>query len=215
MRLKKVKFKRTTSIAEPLDAVLERIRLTHQIDCFIVAWDLVPPWDKSARMCRWDETLTLFEGLSLSDKLDSPFRDFAAARFHEMSHRIRPSARSKVPKPVDGGVLAVCVDPLFESIFMDERAMKQALGVGGKRITGWPIGWDRDNVDASEVIGTAVDAAREAVPSAKVFRRIHQGYETLKTEWGIHFIQSGAFDVSIKRHPLGKRLAEIGRKPAK
>jgi hypothetical protein len=215
MRLKNTPLRKTTSVAEPLDAVLERLRITHNIDCFVVTWDLIPLWDKQAKMCRWTETLALYEGLSLSDKLDPRFRDFAANRFKEMRQRARPSARSVVPQLVSGGVFAVCVDPLFESVFMDERAMKHSLGISGKRTKGWPSGWDRGNVSASEVIGAAVDAAREAAPSNKVFRKIRQGYETLKTEWGIHFIESRAFDDSLKQHPLGKRLAEIGGPPKK
>ena len=209
MTLKKTALRRTTAIAEPLDAVLERVRVTHNIDCFVVVWDLVPPWDKQAQMCRWTETLGFYEGLSLSDTLDARFRDFAAARFNEMRQRVAPSAREQVPKLVRGGVLAVCVEPLFESVFMDERAMKGSLGIARKHAKGWPAGWDSGNANASEVIGAAVDAGRDAKPPSLVFRRIRQGYETLKTEWGIHFIQSRAFDNSLRRHPLGKRLAEI------
>jgi hypothetical protein len=209
MRLKKVKFRRTTATREPLDAILERERLAHNIDCFVVVWDLVPPWDKQAQLCRWNETLGLYEGLSLSETLDERFRSFAAARFTEMSQRAQPGARTHAPKLVRGAVLGVCVDPLFESVFMDERAMKKALGISGKRARGWPPGWDDGNATASEIIGAAVDAGRDIMPPGPIFRKIRQGYETLKTECGIHFVQSGAFDNTLRRHPLGTRLAEI------
>jgi hypothetical protein len=209
MRLKSTNLRPTTAIAEPLDAVLERLRRVHCIDCFVIAWDLVPPWDKQKAVCRWTETLGLYEGLSRSDVLDQRFRDFAGNRFREMRQRYRPSARTMVPRLVPGGVVAVCMEPLFESVFMDERAMKRSLGIVGRRTKGWPSGWEQENVRASEVIDDAVDAARHTVPLPPVFRRIRQGYETLKTEWGIHFVQSRAFDRSLRRHPLGIRLAEI------
>jgi hypothetical protein len=209
MRLKSVHLKRTTAISEPLDLVLERLRRAHNIDCFVVAWDLVPPWDKEAPVCRWNETLGLYEGLSTSNALDERFRDFATTRLREMRRRGRPDARSVVPQLVPGSVVAVCMEPLFESVFMDERAMRRCLGIVGRRTKGWPSGWERENVRASEVIEAAVDAARHTVPLPPVFRRIRQGYETLKTEWGIYFVQSRAFHRSLVHHPLGRRLAEI------
>lgn len=209
MRLRQTKLKRTTSIAEPLDQLLERLRQGHRIDCFVVAWDLVPPWDKQAPVCRWEETLGLYEGLSLSNALERPFRDFAAKRFKEMRRREFPGARPSVPQIEAGSVLAVCMEPLFESVFMDERAMRRSLGIVGKRTRGWPTGWDTKNVRASDVIEAAVDAARGSSPLPQVCRRIRQGYETLKTEWGIHFVKSGAFDGALADHPFGKRLAEI------
>jgi hypothetical protein len=210
MKLKQTNLRRTTAIAEPLDAVLERLRQSHNIDCFVVVWDLVPPWDKQVEMCRWTETLAFYEGLALSETLDRTFRDFAAGRFGEMSRRATPKARRNTPRLVRGAVLAICVEPLFESIFMDERAMKVSLGVIGKRTRGWPGGWEQRNPNASDVIGAAVDVARDTKPAPQVFRRIPQGYETQKTEWGIYFLQSRAFDESLRRHPLSVRLAEIG-----
>jgi hypothetical protein len=213
MRLTQTNLRRTTAIAEPLDQVLERYRRIHDIECFVIAWDLVPPWDKQAPVCRWNETLGLYEGLSLSSFLDRPFRDFAANRFREMRQRVRPSVRSGPPQIEAGGVLAVCMEPLFESIFMDERAMRRSLGIVGKRTRGWPSGWEKDNVRAVEVIEAAVDAARGSVPLPPVFRRIRQGYETLKTEWGIHFMQSRAFDRALTINAVGKRLAEIRPAP--
>lgn len=209
MRLRNTPLRRTTSIAEPLDYVLERHRKTHKIDCFVIVWDLVPPWDREAPTCRWNETLGLYEGLSLSTTLDSSFRNFVAARYDEMTQRARPNTRSMVPQLVPGAVLAVCVEPLFESVFMNEPAMKRCLGLRGIRAKGWPAGWNRRNTSATKVLEAAVDAARDAAPNNPAFRRIRQGYETLKTEWGIHFVQSGTFDHELQSHPLGKRLAEF------
>lgn len=209
MRLQKMPLKPTTSIAEPLDEILERHRLTHGIDCFVIVWDLLPPWDKAAPLCRWNETLSLYEGLSLSSHLDATFRKYAADRFQEMSQRKRPNFRPRVPKAIQGSVLAVCVEPLFESVFMDELAMRKCLGVRGIRTQGWPSGWSRGNARASRVVAEAIDAARDAAPTKPVFRRIRQGYETLKTEWAIHLFQSRLFDNELKGHPLGTRLNEV------
>ena len=211
MRLKKVALRRTTSIAEPLDDILERLRKSHQIDCFVVVWDLVPPWDRAAATCRWNETLGLFEGLSLSKSLDEPFRHYAATRFQEMSNRNSPRNRPRLPTIVRGAILAVCVDPLFESIFMNETAMRQSLGIRGTRVDRWPAKWEAWDRNASNVVASAVDAARGAAPNRPVFRGIRQVYDTLKSEWGVHFLQSGYFDTELRRHPLAKRLAEFRR----
>ncbi len=170
-----------------------------------------------AEMCRWTETLGFYEGLSLSDTLDARFRNFAVSRFNEMRQRVQPSVRQQAPRLIRGAVLAICVDPLFESVFMDEGEMKQSLGIKGRRAKGRPSGWDCENTGASEVIGAAVDVGRDTKPPSPVFRKIRQGYETLKTEWGIHFLESRAFDNSLRRHPLGRRLGEIqiAPKPSK
>src|SRR5262249_28069318 len=143
------------------------------------------------------------------EELDIRFREFAERRFNEMRNRPEPRARPSLPELRPGGVIAVCIEPVFESIFMDERAMRKALGLHGTRTKGWPSGWSVQNVHANDVVGAAVDAARDAGTGNALFRRIRQGYETQKTEWGIHFLQSGAFTAAIKCHPLGKRLAEI------
>jgi hypothetical protein len=209
MKLKNTALKRTTSIAEPLDCILERHRKRHMIDCYVIVWDLVPPWDREAETCRWNETLGLFEGLSLSESLDDSFRTYAAARFEEMSNRNSPGERRTIPGLIPGAVLAACVEPLFESIFMNERAMKRCLGVRGTRAKGWPTGWETWNTNASGVVASAVDAARDAAPTNPLFRRIRQGYETLKSEWGIHFLQTGFFNEGLRSHPLGRRLAEF------
>ncbi|MBI5909359.1 MAG: hypothetical protein HY848_05350 [Betaproteobacteria bacterium] len=209
MRLKNTPLRRTTSIAEPLDDILERHRKMHKIDCFVIAWDLVPPWDKEAPTCRWTETLALYEGLSLSNSLNSRFRDFAAARFGEMKQRRQANIRPSAPKLIKGAVLAVCMEPLFESVFMDEDAMRRCLDVRGIRAKGWPTGWTRGNVRATDVIDAAVDAARDATRGEGIFRAIRQSYETLKTEWGIQFVRSRVFDEGLRSHPIGRRLREL------
>ena len=166
MQLKDIKFRRTTSIAEPLDQILERHRKMHNIECFLVAWDLIPPWDRQAKVCRWDETKAFYEGLSRSDVLDPRFRAFASNRFAELHARTNPRQRSGPPRLEPGGVLAVCMDPIFESGFMSEKAMKKCLGVVGRRMPGWPTGWDSRNINAEKVVEAAVDAAREAFPNS-------------------------------------------------
>lgn len=208
MRPQSIGFRKTTSTQEPLDAALERFRVSFKIDCFVVVWDLLPPWDRNQKTCRWNETLAFYEGLSLSQTLDEQFRTYAERRFEELRKRRRPNERTVVPQLEPGGIVAVCVDPLFESIFMNESAMRRSLGVSGKRTTGWPTGWESKNRRASELIGAAIDVAREAIPQQALFRRLKQGYES-KTPWCIHFIESGEFDAVIRAHPLGKRLVEI------
>ncbi|MBL8228928.1 MAG: hypothetical protein JNL98_10640 [Bryobacterales bacterium] len=210
MKLRESSFRRSSSLAEPLDALIERFLEQGGIDCLVVVWDLLPPWDRSEPTCRWTETLAFYEGLALSTVLRDPFRSFAEQRFQELRRRVRPDARRELPKLVKGAIYGVCIDPLFESVFMDERAMKRSLGVVGKRMQGWPGGWEVTNSKASDVVAEALDAARDAAPTSPLFRRNRQPYETSKTEWAIHFLQSGDFHATVRQHPLGVRLAEIG-----
>lgn len=209
MRLAQTALKRTTSIAEPLDLILERFRVNHNIDCFVVVWDLLPPWDRDAGLCRWTETLGFYEGLSLSGSLDGAFRECAGRRYLEMRGRQEPGLRGSIPRLERGAIIAVCVEPLFESVFMDQGAMKACLGLRNIRVKGWPRGWSQDNRNACGVIADAVDAARETRPRDAVYRKIRDGYETLKTEWGIHFLKSGCFDQTLGAHQLGRRLGEL------
>jgi hypothetical protein len=209
LRLRQMKFKRTTSIAEPLDDILERHRKTAGIDCFVVIWDLVPPWDKQLAPCRWNETLALYEGLSLSKSLAQPFRQYAERRFAEMTQRTQANARARVPRLARGTILPVCVKPLFESVFIDEDAMRRCLGVRSRRVRDWPARWQPEDPKASDVIASAVDAAGRSGPNRALFNRIGFDYETRKTEWGIHFLHSGLFDETLRAHSFGKRLGEL------
>jgi hypothetical protein len=62
MQLRESNFRRSSSLAEPLDALIERVLEQGGIDCLVVVWDLVPPWDRSEKTCRWTETLAFYEG---------------------------------------------------------------------------------------------------------------------------------------------------------
>jgi hypothetical protein len=104
------------------------------------------------------------------------------------------------------------MDPIFESGFMDERAMKRCLGVVGRRLRGWPGDWDPATTQADGVIAAAIDSARQALPGAALFRQIRGGYRTLKTEWGIALARSQCFDRRLRASGFGDRLAEIARR---
>jgi hypothetical protein len=209
MRLKDTKLRRTTSISEPLDQILERHRRVHRIDCFLVVWDLIPPWDRQAKACRWDETKAFYEGLSLSAVLDAQFCTFAKKRFAELRARAHAGQRLTPPRLAPAAVFAVCMDPIFESGFMNEKAMKKCLGVSGRRTAGWPTGWDPKNVNAEKVVEAAVDAARESFPNSPLCRKIRDGYAVLKTEWGLYFAKSSLFDQTLRTSGYGHRLAEL------
>ena len=209
MKLRQMPFQRTTSIAEPLDALLERRRRQYNVDCFVVVWDLLPPWDKDIRVCRWNETLALYEGLSLSSELASSFREFAARRFDEMRKRSPHHRRDKQTVVESSSVIAVCMEPLFEVGFMDERAMKQCLGIVGRHARGWPGNWRRDNRNADHVVEDAIHVVRQEFPHLELFRKLRQDYDQGKTEWGIHFANSRSFDRSLRTTQFGHRLAEM------
>ncbi|MFN7920323.1 MAG: hypothetical protein U0Q16_09510 [Bryobacteraceae bacterium] len=211
MRLKSSKLKKTTSIAEPLDSVLERHRRSQGLDCFIIVWDLVPPWDPDARPCRWQETLLLFEGLAGSECLERRFRDFAEQRLAELRARPNPGNRRAAPVLTAGAIVAACIEPVFESIFMNEQAMRKSLNVAGSKVRDWPSSslWDPLAPRAADTVAQAVDAARATKSARKLFKRLRSDYTTGKTTWGIHFLKSGFFDSFIGKHPFGRRLSEI------
>lgn len=217
MQLRDVNLKRTTSSAEQLDYVLERLRRVHDIDCFVVAWDLLPPWDKTVAACRWQETLAFYEGLSLSEALHEPFRESSRLRFSELSQRSEPSQRPGVPSLEPGAVIAVCMDPVFEACLLDERAMRKSLEILNKRVPFWPGQWASSASVADKLVGKAIHAAREVSRSAKrtqpalkkLFNRLPGPYEISKTEWGIYLLESGNFDETLKSSGFGKRLVEL------
>jgi hypothetical protein len=212
MQLPEGALRRTTSMKEPLDAMIERLRRAFQIECFLVVFDLSPPWDKQHRDCRWKETLAFYQGLSLSQHLDIRFQEKAAQRFLEMSQRTIPSQRICVPKLEVGSIIAVCMEPLFESGLLDEKAMRKCLKLEKKRTVGWPNNWDPNNNQAGEVIAKAVDIARKVGFKNKELKRFRNGYNILKTEWGIFFVKSKLFDQALKGSGFGKRLLEIAKK---
>lgn len=208
MRLRESRLRRTTSIAEPLDVLVERCRQSNGIDSFLVLWDLLPPWDREAGICRWNETLAFYEGLSLSKVLPQLFRDAAKAKLIDLKKR-SPAGRHFPPRLCHGGILAICMDPIFESCLMDEKSMRRCLGVDNRRTPHWPADWNPKNRNAERVISDAIDVARAVNPNAKVFRRVRGRYEIQKTEWGLYFIQSGMFNSSLRKCQFGQRLCSI------
>jgi hypothetical protein len=203
---------------EPLDQLMVRELRRSFFDAAVVAWDLVPSWHPDEEYCRWLETLNLYRFLSLSDCLPQNWRDQARARFEELSSRPAPSSRSRPPRLQPGMILPLCMDPVFESLLVqDEGGIKRALGID-REPRGWPRrGW-RDPQERRPDLNVLAPAIRSAMgirPKLGVMRAIRGDMRTHKTQWGEFLLKSLLDDEQsrdrVLEHPILRRLAEVLR----
>lgn len=195
--------------AEPLDQLIARCMASEPFDAAIVAWDLVPAWNPAERPCRWQETVTFYEMLASSEDLPKAWVAYAETRRDELRGRQRPGARAAAPRLTAGACLALCMDPMFEDVLVqNESAVKRALDVTGG-LAGWPK-WRQSRNPDTDVIAAAV----AALPGrAAVRRRVRGDYRTRKDEWGEYLLRQLGKDPTarllLKEHPLVARLAEL------
>jgi hypothetical protein len=210
--------------AEPLDALMARTLKRATFDAAVVAWDLIPAWNPGGFYCRWDETLDFYRMLSGSAHLPSEFKARAAARVAELDARTAPSARPGPPEPCKGEVLALCMEPMFEGLLVEnEAAVRRALGVERRRIRGWPArGWgdSGERHPDQALLAPAVLALTLHRPRLPVARRVHGDFRTNKHGWGAALLEGLLVEergrAQILAHPIAVRLAEIGpRAPAR
>jgi len=76
---------------------------------------------------------------------------------------------------IQGLVVAVCLDPEFEALFLVPELLKGALGGGRNRIKGWPTNWDARPKD---VVGAAVSAMLEHRPKPAELRAMRRQYDS-------------------------------------
>lgn len=197
--------------AEALDQLMQRWLNRHPFDVAIVAWDLVPRLNHLTETCRWHETLELYRLLGAS-KLPDPWPQRARLRFAELAQRPHPGARTRLPSITPGTVLAVCMEPMFEGIFADERALRAALKMKGVTSRLWPSKWDPRRPD-NELVGPAIAAAQ----AAKVQLPIRCGFQQAKDEWGAYLFRTILADPEhgprLAEHALLRRLREVMRDP--
>ena len=183
------------------------------IDVAVVAWDLLPPWDPRADICRWDECMSLYRHLSRSTVLPNAWLRNAASRYAELRARPSPNARPGVPRPKSDSVLTVCMEPMFEAVLMAcEDGVRRALGVGGRRVPGWPR-WSGPGVVDRDVIQPSVSAARAMRPKPHVFRQIPGDFRTAKHEWAEYLLRKLFADrrcrERVVQSPTCRRLMEV------
>lgn len=198
--------------AIPLDElILQRIKLTN-IDAAIVVWDLIPQWADSPA-CRWQETLDLYRLLGMRSVLPNEWRDAAGARHLDLLARDAPSQRVAPPTLQNGSVVAICIDPMFETILVqDESAVRRALEVAGKNVPGWPT-WARNSRRPDrELLAPAVARSRR-VSTAAVFRRLGSDFKVAKQEWATYLYRKLCEDQNARNvlvsHSVSARLQEL------
>lgn len=197
---------------ETLDQLMARELATHTFDVAVVAWDLVPRLNHLAETCRWLETKELYRLLALG-VLPEPWTGKARARFDELEARgEQAGARTQLPAIEPGAVLAVCMEPMFEGLFVDERALRRALKMVGVSTRHWPRRWDPRRLD-KELIGPAIAAAR----AAKIKLPVRGDFQVSKDEWGAYLFREMLTDpehgTQFKEHALIRRLREVLRRP--
>lgn len=195
---------------EALDQLIQRKLNAEPFDMAIVAWDLVPRLNHLSEECRWHETLELYRLLAASTHLPPLWSAHARLRHTELSQRPRPAARSQLPTLARGAVLAVCMEPMFEGMLANEKALRAALGMKGVPSRRWPNNWDPRRPD-SELIGPAIAAAQ----AANVKLPIRGGFQQAKDEWGAYLFRTILADPEhgprLTNHALVRRLREVLR----
>lgn len=127
---------------EALDLLMARCLSQDSFDAAVVAWDLVPAWNSEAGFCRWKETLDLYRLIAASSSLPEPWCAAAHARHAEMSKRARPGHRRTPHRVAYNEVIAVCMDPMYEALLLqNEQHVLRSLEIA-RRPPGWPSqGW--------------------------------------------------------------------------
>jgi hypothetical protein len=201
---------------ERLDQLMARVLLRDPFEVAVVAWDLLPPWRRSAGLCRWKETVDLYRFLSQSIKLPEIWREKAQQRFHELSGRMMPGSRPHPPRLEPGIVLPVCMEPMFEDLLVqNEAAVKRALGVK-REPKGWPrTGWSdpRERHPDLNVLAPIITALRSMRPVPEALRKVRGDMRNHKNEWGEFLLRQLLADdqarLLVLSHPLSRRLAEL------
>ena len=197
-----------------LDEEIERLGLGQPGDALVVAWDVRPVWARlTTVVCRWRETVGLYEQLHQRQQLPASLCAHVKARWQDLSGRSTPSEKTSPEGRLSAGSLyAVCMDPMFEEIFCMEDVIWQALELTGQRVKDWPPSWNkRAKLDAKMLLDKAIHAARRHKPQPAVVRRIGLDYTTNQEAWAAHFVRSFADHSPDKfgKQPVIQRLRTL------
>lgn len=210
---------RVSGNQEALDQLLARVlRSRSGIEAAIVAWDLEPPLRPEpplpSERCRWLETKWIMNKLATSRELPASWRKVALQRSKDYDQRQKPSARRKSRSLHRYEIRLLCMVPEFESLFLDERGMRQVLGVGGRRVRGWPRDWNPSPTKrGKEILHQAIQAAR--CLSLRGFPPVRGTINRTATdeweEWLLReFRNNDEAATFLDGHAIVARLQEIG-----
>lgn len=206
--------------SEPLDHLIARELRKRPFDAALILWDLVPAWNPSGVMCRWNETLDLYRGLSMSDVLPVEWREAAAQRLDGLASRSRPSDRSRTPALLDERIVGVCMEPTFEALLCcNERALRRALGLDGQSLPNWPSWSPPRALPSDQRISLAIAAAVAAYRIKGKRRRppwlgqVPSTYAQGKDAWSSFLLgrlfEDEQFLISMQETQFIQRLAEL------
>lgn len=107
------------------------------------------------------------------------------------------------------------MEPEFESLLADESAVREALGVSGQAVKGWPTRWASKTARPDrELLAPAIAAIRRASPKLASAKTVRRDWATGKNEWALYILRRYAEDPDlqalIEDHPIVKRLSEVG-----
>jgi len=199
-----------------LDDELLRLNLGQPDHALLLAWDSKPPWASvlsGNKACRYRETVALYQALDERARVPAALRPQIAARRKDFesrqtaSHKISPSTRL-----VAGSLLALCMDPQFESLFEEEDIVKAALGLSGQAVADWPPNWKkRFPADPKRLLDQAILAAGRHPQRPEIVQKIGLDYTRKQEAWAAHFIRSFAQHRpdAFRRHRICQRLLSL------
>lgn len=194
----------------PLDAfVAAKLASPDRFDAALIAWDLQPPWDPRGQRCRWQETLDLYRFLGQSAALPDPWRARAEARHLQLCARPTPGARVVPHRLARHEIGVVCMEPMFESILLDEPGIFAALGLP-RRPPLWPRAreWKTRGLRTPDqsVLKPAIEAARTNKLRARIVDQIGGDLKTCKNEWGAYLLEYLLTSDATRRRCLARQL---------
>lgn len=185
-------IERLTEGDAALDEEIVRLALCQPDDAIVVAWDARPPWlGATADVCRWRETVSLYRRLDERRRLPAPFHRHVQARRLDLEGRNSPHEKHSPPvRLAPGSLHAVCMEPMFEGLFCEEKVIRQALFLTGQEVKDWPKKWTRrSQLEAKSLLDQAIHAARRHNPRPAIVRQIGLDYTRNQESWAAHFIR--------------------------
>lgn len=197
-----------------LDDELVRRGLGQPGDALLLVWDAKPQWAKiTSKPCRYRETVALYEQLDRRKRLPQALQAQVAGRYQDFAGRAMAKDKTSPPaRLVAGSLQALCMDPEFEDLFKDESVIKEALGLRGETVAGWPEKWDkRFSREPKGLLDAAIDAAKRHPSKPGVVRRVGLDYTRKQEAWAAHFIRSFAESrpAAFRGHPICARLCSL------
>ena len=162
--------------------------------------------------------IALFVFLADSQDLPEVWKSSARRRYQELSARQQPGERVSLPLLERGMVLAVCMEPMFESLLVqDERAIKRALRISGRTTPpGWPRhGWGdpHERYPDTRILVPVITAINRLQPKPGYVKHVRGDMRTNKDGWGEYLLRQLFADPRarglLRQHPLIIRLVEL------